>query len=132
MRLTGAARAFLTDGDLLDEGVDLDRVQLLVGGPPTWYLKLVNRSAITLGNRVWFVSKEKREDLALVAHELVHVGQYRQMGALRFAARYLWDMAKDGFTYSRALPLEAPAYERQAKARLVMLARQSPPGEVDR
>jgi hypothetical protein len=132
MRLTSATRAFLTEGELLDPGVEPGRVQLLVGGPPTWYLKLVRKSAITLGDRVWFVNPEKREDLALVAHELVHVAQYREMGFLRFTARYLRDLAKNGFKYSKALPLEAPAYERQAKARLVVLARQSTPVNVDR
>jgi hypothetical protein len=131
VRLSSETRAFLADGGLVDAGVKLERVQLLVGGPPTWYLKLVKKSAITLGDRVWFVNAEKREDLALVAHELVHVAQFREMGFLRFAARYLRDMAKNGFKYSRALPLEAPAYERQAKARMVLLARQTPGAEAD-
>jgi hypothetical protein len=131
MRLSSETRALLADGGLVDAGVKLERVQLLVGGPPTWYLALVKKSAITLGDRIWFVNAEKREDLALVAHELVHVAQFRELGFLRFAARYLRDMAKHRFKYSRALPLEAPAYERQAKARMVLLARQTLGSEVD-
>ena len=107
---------------LLDDGLALADVRLHIGGPLSWYLRLVKKSAITVGANIWFVSEAKRDDLALLAHELVHVGQYREMGVPRFLARYGRDMLKAGFRYSRKLPLEAPAYERQALAKRILAA----------
>jgi GNAT superfamily N-acetyltransferase len=118
--VSAARRAFLESHAFVDAGVDLARVRLHVGGPPTWYLRLVHQSAITIGNGVWFISAEKRDDDALVAHELVHVAQYREMGVPRFLLRYLVDLARARFRYSRTLPLEAPAYARQAAARAAL------------
>ena len=111
------ARTWLERKNLLDDGVDLDEVKLKIGGPVGLYLKLVRKSAMTIGNSVWFVSEEKRADDILLAHELVHVAQYRKMGVSRFLFTYFKDMAKAGFKYSSKLPLEAPAYERQKLAR---------------
>ncbi len=107
---------------LLDDGLALADVRLHIGGPLSWYLRLVKKSAITVGANIWFVSEAKRDDLALLAHELVHVGQYREMGVPRFLARYGLDMLKAGLRYSRKLPLEAPAYERQALAKRILAA----------
>ena len=107
---------------LLDDGLALADVRLHIGGPLSWYLRLVKKSAITFGANIWFVSEAKRDDLALLAHELVHVGQYRGMGIPRFLVRYGLDMLKAGFRYSRKLPLEAPAYERQALAKRILAA----------
>ena len=73
-------------------------------------------STITLGTQVWFRNETKRDDLELVAHELVHVAQYREFGLFGFWRRYFVDMAKAGFRYSKKLPLEAPAYDRQRLA----------------
>lgn len=120
LTVTASRRAFLAGNGLLDEGVDLEAVSLRVGGPLTFYLRLVKKSAITIGDRVWFVSEEKRDDLSLLAHELVHVGQYARLGLAGFLARYFLHMAKARFRYSRKLPLEAPAYERQALAKRLL------------
>ena len=49
-------------------------------------------------------------------HELVHVAQYRDLGPASFLARYVLNYARAGFKYSRRLPLESPAYERQREA----------------
>jgi hypothetical protein len=116
MSVPTETRDWLTTHGLVDPGVDLDRVRLRVGGPPTWYLKLVRNRAITLGHGVWFREPDHLQDRALVAHELVHVGQYTALGVPRFLATYLWHLARAGFRYSRALPLEAPAYARQEQA----------------
>jgi hypothetical protein len=44
--------------------------------------------AMTLGP--WILVRRGREqDAGLVAHELVHVQQWRELGVLRFLARYL-------------------------------------------
>jgi len=117
MAVRADARAWLERGKLLDEGVDFDEVKLKVGGPIGLYLRLVKKSAMTIGDSIWFVSEEKRADDVLLAHELVHVAQYRKMGVPRFLFVYFKDMAKAGFKYSSRLPLEAPAYERQKLAR---------------
>lgn len=111
------ARTWLERNSLIDDGVDLDRVKLKVGGPIGLYLKLVGRSAMTIGNTIWFVSEAKRDDNTLVAHELVHVGQYHELGIPRFLVRYFRDLTRAGFRYSKQLPLEAPAYARQDLAR---------------
>ena len=107
----------IDQAQLAAAGIDLSGVSLHVGGPPGWYLRLVHRSAITLGHHVWFVSEARRDDASLLAHELVHVEQYRELGVPRFLARYLRDLVNAGFRYSRNLPLEAPAYARQAEVR---------------
>ena len=111
---------WLMNHDFVDDRVDLDRVRLRVGGPPTWYLSVVRNRAITLGHQVWFREEQHREDRALIAHELVHVGQYARMGRLRFISTYLWHLARAGFRYGKALPLEAPAYARQDEANAVL------------
>jgi hypothetical protein len=55
------------------------------------------------------------KSLALLAHELRHIQQYRGMGYLGFFRRYFLDKAKNGFEYSKTLPLEKEAYDLQAK-----------------
>ena len=87
------------------------------GGPGGWYLRLVGQGAITLGDHVFFREQRKRDDADLIVHELVHVGQYRTLGRLRFVGRYLRDWAQRGMRYSKGLPLEAPAYTRQETAK---------------
>jgi hypothetical protein len=108
-------RDWLLAHDFVDDGVDLDRVRLRLGGPPTWYLRLVHKRAITLGHQVWFREEQYRADRALIAHELVHVGQYGRRGRIRFIATYIWHLVH-ARGYSRTLPLEVPAYTRQTQA----------------
>ena len=105
-----------TTSGLVDPEVSLADVRLRIGGPFAWYLRLVKKRAITIGRNIWFRDEAARADTALVIHELVHVGQYARMGTPRFLATYFRDLAKAWFHYSHNLPLEAPAYERQAKA----------------
>jgi hypothetical protein len=112
-RVSLDTRTFLAAHNLLDDGVDFERVRLRVGGPGTWYLKLVRRGALTTGDTIWFRNGTKLASMPLIAHELVHVAQYRRMGVIRFVAAYLRDFAKAGFRYSRSLPLEKVAYDRQ-------------------
>ena len=60
----------------------------------------------------------------------MHVAQYRRIGRVRFVARYLLDLAKAGFRYSKELPLEAPAYARAEQARELLEAGQPPAGDI--
>lgn len=123
-------RAWLESSGLIEPGVDLGAVRLSFSGPPAWWVRMQGRSAITIGTRIWFSKPEKLRDRALLAHELVHVGQYRDRGVPRFLVSYLRDMAKARFKYSSALPLEAPAYARQRAAR-ALLAPATPPAEPE-
>jgi hypothetical protein len=43
---------------------------------------------ITIGSRI-FLKKGHEQKQQLLAHELVHVRQWRELGALRFLSRYL-------------------------------------------
>lgn len=97
----------------MDEIGDLERIRVHTSGPPAWYIRAVKKRAITLGRHVWVRDARLVEDVPLLAHELVHVRQFRKMGIVAFGWRYFWDMARAGFRYSRKLPLEAPAYARQ-------------------
>ena len=76
-----------------------------------WYLPK-RFGAIVRGNRIYFrpgvYGSGSVQELALLGHELVHVGQYRQgMTALR----YLWS-ALGGYRKSR---YERAAHELQAR-----------------
>lgn len=71
--------------------------------------------AVTLIDIIVFRSAALAErDVALWAHELLHVQQYREWGSAGFAARYSRDY--------RAV--EAPAYRRQAEVSRILRERQ--------
>lgn len=116
MKVPTAAQTLLGDHALIDPLVDLRKVRLHTGGPVGWYLRLLGRAGVTVGHHVFFVDARARQSLPLLAHELVHVAQFRELGFFRFLLRYWRDMARAGFRYSRKLPLEAPAYARQREA----------------
>jgi hypothetical protein len=68
-------------------GVDLEAARILDGKVP-WYL-LRGFAAITRGTLIYFrpgvYAADTIDGLALLAHELVHVGQYREgMNALTY------------------------------------------------
>jgi len=73
-------------------------------------------AAMTLG-RVIFLRRGHAADEALLAHELVHVRQWRELGAARFLWRYLGAYAGGraaGLGHQRAyeaIPLEVEARE---------------------
>lgn len=71
-------------------------------------------AAMTLGR--WILTRHGHEhDEALVAHELVHVRQWRELGAMRFVWRYLSAYVQGrrrGLSHwqaYRAIPLEQEA-----------------------
>ena len=71
-------------------------------------------AAMTLG-RVILLRTDHAGDTALLAHELVHVRQWRELGAVRFLWRYLGAYARSraaGLSHQRAyeaIPLEVEA-----------------------
>ncbi len=71
---------------------------------------------MTLGRYV-FLTRGHAHRTTLLAHELVHVRQYRELGYLRFSYRYLRDYARLLVEHRgrhkaayRAIPFEAEAY----------------------
>jgi len=71
-------------------------------------------AAMTVG-RVILLRRDHRRDRALLAHELVHVRQWRELGAGRFLWRYLGAYVRGraaGLGHQRAyeaIPLEVEA-----------------------
>jgi hypothetical protein len=71
-------------------------------------------AAMTLG-RVILLRRDHADDTALLAHELVHVRQWRELGAVRFLWRYLGAYSRSraaGLSHQRAyeaIPLEVEA-----------------------
>lgn len=122
MRIPDNQRAWLEESGLVDDNVDLEAVRLKVGGFWTWYLRLQRMGAITHGDSIWYRNEEKRADLDLLVHELVHVGQYRELGRLGFLRQYAVVLIR-ARGYNRNLPLEKPAYERQKAARELLRER---------
>ena len=109
-RLTAEARAGFTHVP----AVDVERVRLIV--VPVLTPGIV---AMTVGRFV-FLRRGHETDAGLLAHELVHVQQWRELGAPRFLVRYFgayvsgrarglghWDAY-------RAIPFEAEARIRSA------------------
>jgi hypothetical protein len=71
---------------------------------------------MTIGRFV-FLKRSHADRPGLLAHELVHVRQYRELGYLRFSARYLAAYARNLVRFRfrhdaayRAIPFEAEAY----------------------
>lgn len=102
--------------------LDLQTVRIVEQGPVCWYVRnVVKQGAMTVAPFVFFGRDDydptKLGSIALVAHELKHIEQYRALGHARFLAQYLADLARNRFHYSRDLPLEAPAYKLQDEVR---------------
>jgi hypothetical protein len=119
--VTAIVSDWLSAEGFVDDGVRVAEVRFHDSELLSTYLRIVKKRAITFGGHVWFrdaalADQAVQANWPLYVHELVHVGQYRERGLLRFLAAYLWHFAKAGFRYSRRLPLEAPAYERQREA----------------
>jgi len=83
--------------------------------------------AVTIGNRIFLAPGEDPGDypfgFLLMAHELVHVVQYRSQGFIPFLARYFWDLGrgllkgKRTFEAYRAVPAEQQAFQIEAEIR---------------
>ena len=106
--LTDAGRARYTHVD----SADAARARVVV---VPWLQPGV--AAMTLGRFV-LVRRGNEQRVDLIAHELVHVAQWREFGIVRFLARYLGDYARarrSGMGHwdaYRAISLEVDARER--------------------
>jgi hypothetical protein len=90
---------------------DFNSVTLVHGGPVCWFVRnVLKQGALTFAPWVFYGRSSfepgRIESVALLAHELKHVQQYRERGHLGFLARYVWDLAGSGFRYGEDLPLE--------------------------
>ena len=132
-RLSGVSRIDPDTIRLLEPwfpGFDFGGVRLVTRGAGAWFVRSVLRQgAMTLAPFVFFgrdnYDPSSAASVALLAHELKHIEQYRKYGHLRFLARYLRDKARNGFRYSRDLPLEVEPYALQAEVRQALRARLS-------
>jgi hypothetical protein len=107
--------------------LDMQSVRLVHGGPVCWFVRsVISQGAMTFAPYVFY--GESRfdpgdvESLALLAHELKHVQQYRERGHLGFLVKYFSDKARNGFKYSEDLPLEKEAFalQREVKEKLTL------------
>jgi hypothetical protein len=100
--------------------LDMQSVTLVNAWPMNALVKNVLRQgAMTIAPFVFYgkasFNPDSNTSIALLAHELRHIEQYRSMGYFAFFKRYFLDKARNGFEYSRSLPLEKEAYDLQAE-----------------
>jgi len=82
-------------GDLIHTVGIVDLAKVRVVPAPRWMLRFWARgvAAMTVRNRIFMdpelVPAHPHERAALVIHELVHVRQWAQLGAVRFLASYV-------------------------------------------
>lgn len=73
--------------------------------------------AMTIGRFV-FVRRGREHDAGLLGHELVHVQQWREHGALRFVSRYLGEYLRNRLRGMRHWPAYAAiSFEAEARDR---------------
>lgn len=83
-RLSAAARAAFTHV----EPADRDRARVVV-------VPVLTPGVLAMTLDRWVLVRRGHErDAALLAHELVHVEQWRRLGAVRFLVRYLGDYVR--------------------------------------
>lgn len=92
----------------------------LLGTPVTVHtncrpLRWVGKLGLTLGSRIFLAPTAAAVWPALLAHELAHVHQWRDCGALGFVGRYLLGLLTHGY---RRHPMEraAMAFQRTVDA----------------
>jgi hypothetical protein len=106
---------------------DFRGIRLIQSGPVSWFVRhILRQGAMTIAPFVFFgrdqFDANEPRSLALLAHELKHIEQYREMGHLRFLWTYLKDRRRAG-GYSRELPLEREPYALQDAVRAVLESR---------
>jgi hypothetical protein len=109
---------------------NLRELQVVTGAPGRWLPVLFRANAVTLRRRVLFRSGHYRPDtkrgLALIAHESLHVEQWRDLGAMRFLYQYLRGLLASGFRRD-AHPLERGPIEVQRRLRALFDAEDGGP-----
>jgi hypothetical protein len=97
------------------DGVDTARARLVV-------VPVLTPGIVAMTLDRWILVRRGHEtDVGLIAHELVHVEQWRRLGVLRFLRAYLGGYARGrraGLGHSdayRAIPFEAEARLRSGR-----------------
>ena len=108
---TGVTAAERTALAALASLVDWDRVRVQRGGGRlrAAVLRLSGGRAVTLGNRI-FLPDRAADDLAVLAHELVHCGQYQRWGAVRYYLRGAAAQLRDLVHHATGLGRSSYAY----------------------
>jgi hypothetical protein len=105
--------------------VDLRRARIVQGAPWGWLPRAFGMSATTIGNNIIFRAGKYVTDtprgLALIAHEVVHVGQVREAGLPLFVLRYIAGQFRCGFRHDKH-PMEIPGIALQRKVRTTLEA----------
>jgi hypothetical protein len=95
-------------------------VRIRTTPPWSWLPRVLRVGAVTLGRDVCFrpdvYRLTDRRGLALVAHECIHVRQYRELGVARFLVRYFLGAVQTRFVHDRD-PMELEPEAVQARAR---------------
>lgn len=99
------------------------RMRVLTGRPWRWMPRVIRMAAITFGDHV--IIRPDRFDertprgLALIAHEAMHVAQYRRYGRIGMGMRYLLGQFRVGFMHDRH-HMERPCIEVQRIVRALL------------
>lgn len=98
-------------------------MQVRLHAPWRWLPAILGAGATTFAHNVAFrpgrFDETTPRGLSLIAHEAHHLTQIREMGLLRFLARYLVGQFQCGFRHDRH-PLEIPAIELQRRVRAAL------------
>lgn len=91
--------------------------------PWRWLPRVLRAGAVTLGTNVSFkpgsYDQSTPRGLALIAHECVHVRQYREMGFARFLLAYGAGVVRSrGVHDAHPLELEAEALQKRVREEL--------------
>lgn len=78
--------------------------------PLRWYLKAVGFAGITLPPFGVYILAERLDDEPLRRHEMAHWQQAKDMGTLKFYAKYLWLLMRHGY-WNHPMEIEARAAE---------------------
>ncbi len=125
--------------DLLPSlGVDPKRARLREGRLASLAAAALGAQAFVLGRQVFLsagaarsIASRSHAGLALLAHELAHVEQYRRHGAPRFLFRYFFEyFALRARGRSHAVAYAGIAFEREAEERAAAYRRAAANGEI--
>jgi hypothetical protein len=104
---------------------NLEELRVVTGAPGRFVPVLFGTGAMTFGKYVLFRGGKydilSARGLALIAHESMHIAQYREMGAPMFLLRYLWGAVRTGFKHD-AHPMEQELVRRQREIRRALSA----------
>jgi uncharacterized protein DUF4157 len=100
----------------------LERARLHSGIPARLLTRSLGADAVVFGRRVFLsasaaqeVDRRSRAAMALLAHELTHVGQYRRHGIAPFLRRYLSEYVRQRLAgRSHAEAYQGISFEREA------------------